>query len=81
MRIRGHKITPRELRVWTCIAMGKTRKEMALELGYTEQAAASAARPLYWKIGARCVADATRLAIQHRVIHVEVMAPTEAVPQ
>jgi DNA-binding CsgD family transcriptional regulator len=72
MKVNDKEITPRELAVWTCIALGLTRKETTAKLGAGEHAAANAARPLYRKIGAKCKADATRLAVKHGVIVVEV---------
>lgn len=66
------RITERQRAVWICIAMGQTRKEMTKTTGYTENAASSSARLLYQKSGAKCVADATRLAVRYGVIAVEV---------
>lgn len=74
MTINGKNITDLELRVWRFVAMGYTRKRIARETGHGDrEGPASVCRILYRKIGAHCAADATRLAVKHRVIHVEVM--------
>lgn len=74
MTVNGKTITPRQLDVWRLIGLGRSRKLIAAELGIKPDTVCLHSRRLYRRLDCHCAADATRLAVQHGVIVVRVLA-------
>ena len=73
VQINGYKLTDTEFHTWKSIALGCPTKEIAAQLGMTENAVLSYRKGLYRKLGINCSAKATTEAIRHGVIAVEVL--------
>lgn len=71
-------ITPVERKVWQGIAMGKTRKEIGVDLGCAETEVASKLRAIRRKTGADGIANLTRAAIAYGLITVEPVQTTKS---
>lgn len=65
-------ISPRQLEIWRMTATGMLCKEIAWELGIGWKTVEKHRYELYRRIGAKGIADLTRMAIEYGVITVTV---------
>ena len=66
-------VSIREVEVWRLLAYGHNTKEIAELMGVSVKTVDQFRSRLYSKIKARNVADATRLAVAHRIITVDLV--------
>lgn len=64
------RVTPREYQAWKLLAEGETTKTAAASMGLNSKTVEIFRTNLFRKIGARNVADATRLAVEEGIIAV-----------
>lgn len=76
MPIPTPRLTRRQVEIWRLIALGGVNKGIAFDLRISESTVGKHREALMGTVGARCIADLTRLAVQYGLIEAPVlMAP------
>lgn len=75
MNLNGIRVTGRELEVWRLVALGRSTKEIAAELGIAPKTVEKHREKVYLKIGggANHVVALVHKAVRHGVITIEVL--------
>jgi len=74
------RLSPKEMAIITCITQGKRNKEIAFQLGTTEQVIKNYLRNVYDKIGVSDRLELALFTIHHRILNEAAAATTTGAP-